>query len=196
MSHIAYHTSSDLIKKQSYPNDFNVFYCYDAYNFLKAVSVTHETCESFVWQAISYDEAGSITKERLGNGLIQTYDYDLYSYILKSIQTLREGELESLRKLEYAFDLKKNMKSKRVFSYGKLMAHEAYTYDEMDRIASSESILFNEDNLAVSQELHNYAYDKIGNIRSDNDFIYAYDVINNKPQRAKSTRYRSGNQQG
>jgi len=136
-----------------------------------------------VWHAVSYDQAGSVSKERLGNGLIQTYDYDLYSYILKSIQTVRERDMESVRRLEYTFDLKKNMKIKRVLGLRQsLLTQEAYTYDEMDRIVSSESFLFNENNSVVSQEFRKYVYDNIGNIRSDNDLVYAYDVL--KPQQA------------
>jgi hypothetical protein len=64
------------------------------------------------------------------------------------------------------------------------LTQEAYIYDEMDRIVSSESFLFDENNSVVSQEFHKYAYDHIGNIRSDNDHVYAYDVLNNKPQQA------------
>jgi len=118
-----------------------------------------------LWKANKQDASGRLRESVLGNGLLETTQYNDFSGTLTSIQTSAAG----LRRAEvsYEYDKLSNVK-KRIQFWETAGFSEGFDYDALNRIKSSK--------LSTQTEEQKYTYNVDGGIASKAGVGYTYPV--------------------
>jgi YD repeat-containing protein len=122
------------VKSIDYPQPlgvepFGVMYEHDEHGFVIGVRGKN-TSESF-WTLKEVDDAGRIRKERFGNGVETTREYDNEKQTLKGISTTFGAK--EIQKLTYDWDSRLNL-THRSDALQKQNKTERFRYDELDRV--------------------------------------------------------------
>lgn len=115
--------------------------------------------QKYYYKILDADEFGRITKSFTGNGLITLKDYNKKNGHLNSITTGYNGN-NDIRDISYTYDVLNNVTSKS--DYKQNITH-SYTFDNLNRLSTSETIKEDETSLI------SYEYDSIGNITLKSD---------------------------
>ena len=109
------------VSAQVYPSNFTVYNCYSQNGHLSAVGVKDSLCSSYLWKATDYDASSNVLKEEDQNGIETAYAYNSYNQIT-GIKSERLGVVS--RKLEYEYDLKKNLVKRADYDFrGKVLVY-------------------------------------------------------------------------
>lgn len=150
----------------TYPTGVGYRNLYDSYGYLSAV-VDKDTSTPF-WQALSRDEAGNVTREKAGNGLVTDRKYKSDSGRIDTIQTgTLSGNLltASVQNDAYSFDAIGNLAMRSQY-FGSTSINESFDYDNLNRMTSST---------LLGGAAKTVAYDEIGNITYRSDVgAYSY----------------------
>lgn len=114
----------------------------------------------YYWQAKEADAEGRITRELLGNGLSNVYNYDPTNGLLLNSQTGFAG-FNKIRDLKYQYNLI-NSVTKRIDLVND--AEESFKYDSLDRLLESKTT--SKVNGQSISQAKKYTYDTLGNITS------------------------------
>ncbi len=137
----------------TYPTSFAVRHVYNDLGYLQAVHRADN--QQLVWKAETMNARGQLEKLSLGKGLVTQRAYDPLTGHLKSINTGRVDNPQSVQNLSYRFDPLGNLLERR---QGTLA--ETFTYDSLNRLVKA--------NVSGGQTL-TMSYDELGNITSKSD---------------------------
>ena len=172
-----YHTfyayrPDDQLKQIVLPNGEALDLDYHTQGVLNAVSSEHwdagTITEVEYLKETQYDEAGRIVNRTMGNDVVQTYDYNLWTTQGGRLDTFTSGaSIDPLLSIEYGYDTLGNITG-LIYNSDNLTESRVYSYDELNRLSTvtiggtpSEAISYN----AAS-----------GNIQSKDGVIYGYDL--------------------
>jgi len=166
---------------EEYPSNFTLYNCFNSNGYLKAVSMNDSTCGSFIWKANDYNALKSILNEDLNNGIKTDYQYNSFNQITSIVS--RNFNFVS-RKIEYEYDLRKNLLKKIDYDFRGTDFINRYSYDPIERLIGGST----SERLNKIEKLTQYSswhYDSIGNMLYSNDnkekfYKYSFD----KPQQA------------
>lgn len=116
---------------------------------------------------IGYDEYGQRVTMRYENGTSTTYVYDPARRWLKSLSTVKDGNIGDLQKLEYIFDKNGNVTQFKDSSMNKTYV-QSYSYDSLDQLIGAAGS-FENTKFIITQTANytqNFTYDTIGNMLS------------------------------
>lgn len=132
----------------TYPTQFTVRSIYDTYTGkLKKVEKADQSI--VYWEVNGINPSGQITRETFGNNLGTLRTYNAATGFTEGILT---GDVLTVQHLSYEYDPMGNLMERRDNLQSLV---ESFTYDELDRIASSQ---------VLGQGLKTYQYDATGNI--------------------------------
>ncbi len=114
----------------TYSTSFAVRHVYNEFGYLQAVR--RADTQQSVWQAETMNARGQLEKLSLGNGLVTRRAYEPLTGHLKSINTGRVDNPQSVQNLSYRFDPLGNLLERR---QGTLA--ETFTYDSLNRLAKT-----------------------------------------------------------
>lgn len=147
---------------------FGVMYEHDEHGFVIGVQEKN-TNESF-WTLKEVDDAGRIRKERFGNEVETTREYDTEKQTLKGISTARDST--NIQKLGYDWDSRLNLKS-RSDALQLQNKTERFRYDELDQVTCA---YFGPAENAAAPCVTSYSYMLNGNLWEKSDVgTYTYD---------------------
>jgi YD repeat-containing protein len=123
------------VKSMDYPQPlgeepFGVMYEHDEHGFV--VGVREKNTQEAFWTLSDVDDAGRIEKERFGNDVETTRDYDRDKQTLKGISTTHGPT--NVQKLAYEWTDQLNLKS-RTDALQPQNKTERFKYDELDRVS-------------------------------------------------------------
>ena len=164
------------IGKQQYPNGQSVYKMYTNNGYLLEVGLGESNVSpssKSVWKALEYDALGRMQKEHYGNDLITDYEYDSAAHMV-GITTHKDGE-DTVRHLNYIYDLNENLLSRRDIAQG---VSESFAYDELDRLVQSTVVSDDE----KYHRRQNWDYYANGNIRFNDAYgLDQFQYHKNKP---------------
>ena len=164
---------------EEYPSGLTVYNCFTLNGYLRAVSLNDSNCESFIWKANEYDALRSILREEYNNGMKTDYTYNSFNQITSIVSQISNS---LARKLEYAYDLKKNLVKKIDYDFRGKDIINKYSYDTLDRLTGG-STFERVQNVEKMTQYSSWNYDSIGNLLYSNDNkekFYEYSL--DKPQ--------------
>lgn len=166
--------SADRVLALTYPTGFKYENVYDADGYLSKVqdATAGVAPHPVFWEAVSRDEDGHVTKERLGNQLATARTYNPSSGRIDTILTGSEsaGVIQpGIQNDSYLFDALGNLSMRNQYVSGSSFA-ESFEYDDLNRVTKT----FNQ---AGQAKL--FDYDAIGNIANRSDIgAYSYQGCN------------------
>jgi len=165
---------------EDYPSNFTIYNCFTQNGYLRAISLNDSNCESFVWKANDYDAIENILNEEYNNGMKTDYTYNSFSQITS---ILSKNFNTVVRKIEYTYDLKKNLLKKIDYDFRGTDFINKYTYDSLDRLIAGSSWTRSK-NVENMLQYYSWSYDSIGNLLYSNDNKEKFYQYNNadKPQ--------------
>ncbi|GAP16064.1 protein containg RHS repeat-associated core domain [Longilinea arvoryzae] len=156
--------SNDSVHQMVYPNQEAVTFAYNANGLLERVSSIQDSTYDYhdYVSGIQYDESGRVVRRELGNGVAQSYTFNLWTIQGGRLSNLTTTGAQTYQNLSYTYDDNGNIKS-----ITDAVANETlnFTYDSLNRLDTAGGP-YSEDP----------AYDAVtGNIASRNSIIYSYD---------------------
>ena len=145
---------------------------YDVRYNTKGYRVRVERGGLVLWNASKLDAAGRVTQALLGNGLMQTRSYNIYSGRLESAQLIMGGNVPRLQE-GYQYDVVGNV-MQRTHYWDMDGFQESFDYDELNRLKKSQ--------IAGLAE-QSFRYDSAGNLQSKTgtgtgDYVYPTQGVN------------------
>ncbi|HHF3125733.1 TPA: SpvB/TcaC N-terminal domain-containing protein [Vibrio alginolyticus] len=150
----------------------------------------------YYWQRQSTDAFDHTLSEMLGNGLMNTYDYDADTGRMNAIATYQGNQIynsgtvskppsrsQHIRYLRYQYDEHNNVTQRFDDQLG---ITDIWTYDALDRVEANTIVLVDKarhgtNNTDLTGE-RSFEYDKLGNIRYKSDVgAYQYSGISAGP---------------
>lgn len=134
------------------PSGFALEHVYTANGYLEQVRAANDPSLVY-WRADAAGPDGQITMETLGNGLVTTRVFDIYSGRLQNLNTgfLSMSEVQDL---DYSFDALGNLRSRQDQRQN---ITEEFGYDNYNRLT---------DATVVGYGTRSYQYDTLGNIEA------------------------------
>jgi len=133
-----------------------VSYKYNARGYLERIE--DAATSVLYWRVDDRNAAGQLTQETYGNNVVGTRVYSATTGLLDTIAT--SGPTGDLDRLQYGYDLNRNVRSRKDFVGLKAKTQE-YGYDRLNRLITWE---FSDAAGSVSTS---FAYDSMGNLRSE-----------------------------
>jgi RHS repeat-associated protein len=124
---------------------------YNAYGYLARI----ERAGMPLWTATAQDAPGRLTNATLGNGLLASWAYHVYTGRQSSDALQKSGGVDLLRE-GYVYDVLGNV-AQRTQIWGSASAIENFEYDGLNRLKSAT---------IVGAPLQSFTYDDIGNMLS------------------------------
>lgn len=176
-----YDTFGRLVE-ETYPSNFTIYNCFTKNGYLRAISMNDSNCDSFIWKANDYNALKSILSEDYNNGIKTNYKYNSNNQIT-NIESQNFNFVS--RKIEYKYDLLKNLLKKVDYDFRGTDFITRYSYDSLDRLTGeTKSERFNK--IEKLTQYSSWTYDAIGNMLYSNDNnrekLYQYSI--EKPQQA------------
>ncbi|UTZ37250.1 hypothetical protein HB763_11415 [Vibrio campbellii] len=149
----------------------------------------------YYWQRQSTDAFDHTLSEMLGNGLMNTYDYDADTGRMNAIATYQGNHVYSsdriskpsrnqhIRYLRYQYDEHNNVTQRFDDQLG---ITDIWTYDALDRVETNNMVLVDKARHGLNNPdltgKRSFEYDKLGNIRHKSDVgVYQYSGVGAGP---------------
>ncbi|ELB2153464.1 HNH endonuclease [Vibrio parahaemolyticus] len=149
----------------------------------------------YYWQRQSTDAFDHTLSEMLGNGLMNTYDYDADTGRMNAIATYQGNHVYSsdkvskpsrnqhIRYLRYQYDEHNNVTQRFDDQLG---ITDIWTYDALDRVETNTMVLVDKARHGLNNPdltgKRSFEYDKLGNIRRKSDVgVYQYSGVGAGP---------------
>lgn len=149
----------------------------------------------YYWQRQSTDAFDHTLSEMLGNGLMNTYDYDADTGRMNAIATYQGNHVYSsdkiskpsrnqhIRYLRYQYDEHNNVTQRFDDQLG---ITDIWTYDALDRVETNTMVLVDKARHGLNNPdltgKRSFEYDKLGNIRHKSDVgVYQYSGVGAGP---------------
>ncbi|EOX4412988.1 SpvB/TcaC N-terminal domain-containing protein [Vibrio alginolyticus] len=149
----------------------------------------------YYWQRQSTDAFDHTLSEMLGNGLMNTYDYDADTGRMNAIATYQGNHVYSsdkiskpsrnqhIRYLRYQYDEHNNVTQRFDDQLG---ITDIWTYDALDRVETNTMVLVDKARHGINNPdltgKRSFEYDKLGNIRHKSDVgVYQYSEVGAGP---------------
>lgn len=149
---------------------------YNGFGYL--ASVQDAVAGTVYWQASVVDEAGRVTEEQLGNGLVTQRFYQRETGYLYQQLTGTSAGGSQIQDLQFAFDPAANLRIRKDRSpgvNGGAGLREQYQYDALYRL--TQTAQYNDSTNAAMAATQNYSYDEFGNLLAKgtaySNFTYA-----------------------
>ncbi|WP_422441408.1 RHS repeat-associated core domain-containing protein [Vibrio harveyi] len=154
----------------------------------------------YYWQRQATDAFDHTLNEMLGNGLMNTYEYDAYTGRVNTISTYQGNQVYSsdtlsaisrnqhIRYLSYQYDKHNNVTERFDEQLG---ITDVWTYDALDRVESNTVVLVDKARHGVNNPdltgKRTFRYDPLGNIRYKSDVgDYQYSGVGSGPHAVTS----------
>ena len=150
---------------QRYPSGLTTISHYDGNGFLTQVS--NSATGLAYWQALATDARGNVIQSRLGNGVTETVQRNIYTDRVESIQTsnLFGSQLQGLN---FSYDAIGNLLNRQDAANG---YSEHFSYDELNRLRTVNNSRFG---------VKHHSYDAYGNLLSKDGHSYLYGAHSNR----------------
>lgn len=159
--------SNGRLKDTIYPGGFTVRTTYNSAGF--PAEIWEATSGSVIWDGVSRNARGQLTRQKLGNGLATTVTYDSLTGFVASKKT---GQVQDL---EFKFNALGNLTRREDKRIG---LSEDVIYDSLNRLSQTT---------VVGSSPITVTYDHLGNISSRSDVgTYTYNNVDGGPHAVTS----------